>query len=95
LAVAALLAWLAYALKTGNPHPRWLGMTVIGACTIAALFFLRKRDLFLFPLSAALTGVSFLFMGTLEGVILGALGALIGIAALSLGVLHLLLHAIS
>jgi hypothetical protein len=95
LAVLAIAAWFAYLLNTGNPHPRWLGVTVIGACTMAALFALKKRDLLLFPLSAALTGASFFFMGTLEGVVLAAVGAPIGIMALSFGVLHLLLHAIS
>ena len=87
LAFAALAVWIAYMLKTGNPHPRMLAGIVCGAYTLVAFFALRKHDLVFFPLSALLTGLSF-WQEDGPGVVLGIAGALMGLGGMSEGIFY-------
>jgi hypothetical protein len=85
LALASVAIWIAYLLKTGNPHPRMLAAIVCAAYTLVALIKLSKRDLVYFPLAALLTGLSF-WQKDVPGVLLGTVGALLGIGGMSGGV---------
>ena len=77
LASLALLAWLFYALKTRDPHPRMLGAVVCGMYSLVAFTGLRKTDALFFPIAALAVGLSFWLEGV-PGVIAGILGALLG-----------------
>ena len=94
LAILSIVTSVIIVLATGSLHPKWLGLTTCVCYAPVMVLGRRSWDYVAFPIAVLSTLVSFCFGGTNVGLLSGAIGAVTGVAGLSISAFQLLIIAV-